>query len=129
MRKKFNETSKTGAIAWLLQRISAIVLFVLLISHYIGYHFLAKGYSEQSEQISFDKVKALMSSPLFNLIQFLFLSTALYHGINGIWMVIEDYISSRGWRIFLYSLLILVGISLLFVGTLTIMKVSSLGVK
>jgi succinate dehydrogenase hydrophobic anchor subunit len=44
-------------------------------------------------------------------------------------MVIEDYISNKGWRIFLYSLLILVGISLLFVGTLTIMKVSSLGVK
>ena len=127
MKKRLTETSKTGAIAWLFQRITAVILFVLLIAHYIGYHFLSKGISPGGDQISYKEVKSLMSSPFFNLLQFLFLITALYHGINGIWMVIEDYISNKGWRLFLYSLLIMVGISLLFVGTLTIIKVSSLG--
>lgn len=125
MKKRFNETSKTGAIAWLFQRITAVVLFILLISHYIAYHFLGRAHS--NNEIVYDKVKALMSSPIFNLLQFLFLITALYHGINGIWMVIEDYISNKNLRLFLYSLLIVVGVALLFVGTLTIMKVSSLG--
>ncbi len=127
MKKRLTETSKTGAIAWLFQRITAVILFILLIAHYIGYHFLSKGVTPGGKDITFKEVQGLMSSPFFNLIQFLFLLTALYHGINGIWMVIEDYISNKGWRLFLYSVLIIVGISLLFVGTLTILKVSSLG--
>lgn len=127
MKKRFNETSKTGAIAWLFQRITAVILFVLLMAHYIGYHFLSKGVAKGGKHITYNEVKTLMSSPLFNLIQFIFLLTALYHGINGIWMVVEDYISNKGWRIFIYSLLIIVGISLLFIGTMTIIKVSSLG--
>ena len=127
MKKRFNETSKTGAIAWFLQRISAVVLFVLLIAHYVGYHFLSRGYAPGGKQITYNEIKNLMSSSVFNLVQFIFLITALYHGINGIWMVVEDYVCHKGWRILLLSLLILLGISLLFVGTLTIIKVSSLG--
>ncbi len=127
MKKGLTETSKTGAIAWLLQRITAVILFVLLIVHYIGYHMLSKGVGkvDGAEQISYEKVKALMSSPFFNLIQFLFLISALYHGVNGLWTVIEDYVSNKGWRLFLYSLLVVVGISLLFVGTMTILKVGA----
>ncbi len=127
MKKRLTETSKTGAIAWLLQRISAVILFVLLIVHYIGYHMLSKGVGavNGAEQISYDKVKELMSMPFFNLIQFLFLISALYHGVNGLWTVVEDYVSNKGLRLFLYSLLVVVGISLLFVGTLTILKVGA----
>lgn len=127
MKKRLTETSKTGATAWLLQRISAVVLFVLLITHYVGYHFLSRGVAPGGKDISYSEVKSLMSSPLFNLMQFVFLLTALYHGINGVWMVIEDYIAHKGWRIFLYSILIVAGMSLLFIGTLTIFKVSTLG--
>lgn len=125
MKKRLTETSKTGAIAWLFQRITAVILFVLLIAHYIGYHFLSKGIAPGGDKITYKEVEGLMSSPFFNLIQFLFLFTALYHGINGVWMVVEDYVTNKGWRLFLYSLLIVVGISLLFVGILTILKVGA----
>lgn len=125
MKKRLTETSKTGAIAWLFQRITAVILFVLLIAHYIGYHFLSKGIAPGGDKITYKEVEVLMSSPFFNLIQFLFLFTALYHGINGVWMVVEDYVTNKGWRLFLYSLLIVVGISLLFVGILTILKVGA----
>ncbi len=120
MKKNFKETSKTGAIAWLLQRISAVILFVLLIIHFVTYHFIAQGVYPWKE------VVAKMQSPWFNLMQFIFLICALYHGINGVWMVVEDYVHGRFWRIFIFSLIIIGGSGLFFVGMLTIFKVSSL---
>jgi succinate dehydrogenase / fumarate reductase membrane anchor subunit len=120
MNKNFKETSKSGGLIWLLQRISAVVLFILLMSHFIGYHFIEHGI------VKYDEVIQEMKSPVFNLLQFLFLITALYHGINGIWMVAEDYMKRRGTRLFVFSVLVLLGLSLLFVGTLTIFKAGSL---
>lgn len=120
MKKNFKETSKTGAIAWLLQRISAVVLFVLLILHFVTYHFIAKGI------FPWETVVKKMQSPWFNLMQFIFVITALYHGLNGVWMVVEDYIHGKFWRILIFSLILMVGLSLLFVGMLTIFKVSNL---
>jgi succinate dehydrogenase / fumarate reductase membrane anchor subunit len=121
MRKNLKETSKTGAIAWLLQRISAIVLFIILIYHFVFYHFLSQGNAPAWAEIA-----AKMKSPWFNLLQFLFLTAALYHGLNGVWMVVEDYIHSRFWRLLIFSLILLVGTSLLFVGTLTLFKVANI---
>ncbi len=125
MNKNFKETSKTGGLIWLFQRLSAIVLFILLMAHFIGYHFIGKGV------VKYDEVISKMDSPIFNLIQFLFLITALYHGLNGIWMVAEDYMKRKGTRLFVFSLLIILGITLLFVGMLTIFKAGNLitGVK
>ena len=120
MKKNFRETSKVGAIGWLLQRISAVILFVLLIIHYVTYHFISKG------AIQYEDIVSKMKSPWFSLIQFLFLITALFHGLNGIWNVVEDYIHAKILRIILFSLLFTVALSLLFVGTLTIFKAGNL---
>jgi succinate dehydrogenase / fumarate reductase membrane anchor subunit len=119
MKKGYKETSKTGAIGWFMQRISAVILFVLLILHFVTYHFMSEG------AYTWRVVVEKMQSPWFNLIQFLFLITALYHGLNGVWIVVEDYIHAKGWRMFLYGLILTVGLSLFFVGMLTIFNVSS----
>lgn len=120
MKKDFKETSKTGAVLWLLQRLSAVVLFVILIIHFVTYHFISKGLTPWKDVVT------KMQSPWFNLFQFIFLVSALFHGLNGVWMVTEDYIHSRSWRFVIYSLILLVGLSLLFIGTVTIIKISSL---
>ena len=123
MKKNFKETSKTGAIAWLLQRISAVILFIILIYHFVVYHFLSSGKAPQWSEII-----AKMKSPWFLLLQFIFLTTALYHGLNGVWMVVEDYIHSKYWRLFIFSIIVLAAFSLLFVGISTLFKVASLKV-
>jgi succinate dehydrogenase / fumarate reductase membrane anchor subunit len=120
MKKKYNETSNRGAIAWLLQRISAVLLFFLIIFHYITYHFISTGAPE------WESVILKMQSPWFNLLQFLFLILALYHGFNGVWMVVEDYLHSKFWRILIFSIIIVLGSSLFFVGMLTIFKISAI---
>jgi len=122
MMKNFKESSKTGAVLWLFQRITAVILFVMLVYHFVFYHFVSKGIYPWKE------VVAKMQSPWFNLLQFTFLISALYHGLNGIWMVVEDYIHCKIWRMIIFSAIIIVGFALLFVGTLTIIKISSLNV-
>ncbi len=119
MKKTFNESSKTGAVAWLLQRLTAVVLFIMLLVHFVTYHFISNGV------FTWETVVKKMQTPWFNLVQFLFLITALYHGLNGVWMVTEDYIHSRFWRILIFCLILLVGTSLLFIGTLTIFKMAN----
>ena len=120
MKKDFRETSKTGAVAWLLQRVSAVILFVILIYHFAVYHILARG-----NPPAWNEVVAKMQSPWFALLQFVFLTTALYHGLNGAWMVVEDYIHSRYLRLFIFSLIVLAAVALLFIGTLNIFKMAS----
>jgi succinate dehydrogenase / fumarate reductase membrane anchor subunit len=123
MEKNFKQSSRSGAVAWLLQRISAVILFVLLLFHFLTYHFLTRGRS-----VDYQQVLERSQSWWFPLLQFAFLLTALYHGLNGVWSVLEDYTASRGWRLVWFSLLLTVGLALLFVGTLTIIKLYTLKV-
>ncbi|MCU0275750.1 MAG: succinate dehydrogenase, hydrophobic membrane anchor protein [Acidobacteria bacterium] len=123
MEKNFKQTSRTGSLAWLLQRLSAVVLFVLLLFHFLTYHFLTR-----TRAVEYRQVLERAQSWWFPLLQFAFLITALYHGLNGIWSVLEDYTTNKHWRLAWYCLLLTVGVVLLFVGTLTIIKLYTLKV-
>jgi len=120
MKKNFKETSKTGGTAWFLQRVSAIILFTLLMLHFITYHFVGSG------DVTYARVVEAMKSPWFNLIQFLFLITAIYHGFNGLWAVIEDYVHHKAWRMVLFGAVMTLALSLFFIGLLTLFKVANL---
>jgi succinate dehydrogenase / fumarate reductase membrane anchor subunit len=124
MRKNFKETSKTGAVSWLLQRISAVIVFVLLMIHFYTYHFLSQG-----KAVTYEQVVAKVSSWWFPLFQFIFLVTALYHGMNGVWAIVEDYPANRYARLFFYSVLFTAAVAFFFIGTLTIVKAAMLKVS
>lgn len=120
MNKNLKETSRSGAIIWFFQRVSAIILFILILAHFIGYHFVSDGV------IKYDEIIAKMRSPWFTLVQFIFLFTALYHGLNGIWMVAGDFMKRKFTRLTVFSLLIFLGLVLFFIGMHTIFKVGNL---
>lgn len=124
MNKNFKETSRSGALGWLLQRVSAVILFVLLLFHFITYHFLTS-----TRSVEYGQVLERARSWWFPLLQFAFLVTALYHGLNGLWSVLEDYTTNRYGRLAWHGLLLAVGLALLFVGTLTIFKLYTLKVS
>lgn len=107
-----------GAIAWFLQRVTAIYLFVFLIAHFVIMHFVGTG------EVTYETVAPRLSSPLWKAGDLLFLIFALYHGMNGVWQVLEDYVRSRSLRLFLYSLVLTLAIVLLVVGTITIFSVN-----
>jgi len=121
MKKNFKQTSRRGAIAWLLQRISAAIVFVLLMLHFVTYHFLSRGKAP-----AYGDVMAKVTSWWFPLLQLVFVTCALYHGLNGVWNIVEDYVSSRFWRLVCYGLILAVGLALFCLGTLTIVRIAYL---
>lgn len=120
MEKGIKETSKKGGVAWLLQRISAVFLFLVVIGHFVLYHFIKQGELKKVEILKYTRY------PWFSLIQFLFITAALYHGLNGVWTIVEDYVKGKLLRMILFSCIITVGVGLLFIGTLTIIRVSGM---
>ncbi|MCD6454769.1 MAG: succinate dehydrogenase, hydrophobic membrane anchor protein [Candidatus Aminicenantes bacterium] len=107
-----------GAMAWFLQRVTALYLFVFLIAHFVIMHFVGTG------EVTYETVAPRLSSPLWKAGDLLFLLFALYHGINGLWQVLEDYIRGRGLRLFLYAVVLTIAVVLLVVGTITIFSVN-----
>ncbi len=120
MEKNHLQSSKKGALSWFWQRISAILLFVILIFHFVIYHFISQG-----KAISYQQVMAKVEKYgiWFALLQFIFLFTALFHGLNGLFNICEDYLHKKWLRFLVYSLIVLLGLTLLFIGTLTIVKI------
>ncbi len=87
-------TSNSGAISWYLQRITGVILFFQVLFHFGVYHFV-----EGVANISYDLAIARLANPWWKTFEFSFLIFALYHGMNGIKMIIDDYITIPGWRI------------------------------
>ena len=99
---KYTGTGNNGTIAWVLQRISAIVLVIAL-----GYHLLGKLMTKAGGGIFEGSNSFLMAA------MWLFVTC---HAFNGLKMVTDDYVSRKGVRFILYLIywalaLIILGLS------------------
>ena len=70
----------TGGRLWLLQRLTAAFLIFLLAFHFFQLHFL-----QHAADITFLGTQARMERPLYYLTMVLFLITAAFHGVNGVY--------------------------------------------
>jgi succinate dehydrogenase cytochrome b556 subunit len=77
---------RTGLWNWFMQRISAAVLVVFLLAHFWVLHYAVVG-----EQITFERVFERLQSPWFIALDSALLAVAIYHGLNGVRMVILDF--------------------------------------
>jgi succinate dehydrogenase / fumarate reductase, membrane anchor subunit len=71
---------RSGSLAWLLQRVTAAFLVVVLAFHFFLLHFVHHPY-----QIEFAGTRARMSQWGYFLTMTLFLVTATFHGVNGVY--------------------------------------------
>ncbi len=111
-------TSNSGAIEWYLQRITGAILFFQVLFHFGVYHFV-----EGVGNISYDLAIARLANPWWKAFEFSFLVFALYHGMNGIKTIINDYVTSPGWRVAALTVLY-VGIFVIFMlGTIAIIVI------
>ena len=76
-----------GVWAWILQRITAALLLVLLGTHIAVLHFVPANLN-----ISFLGVAARMQSVLYLIIDSGLLAVGLYHALNGVRNVLFDYV-------------------------------------
>ena len=75
-----------GALAWFMQRLTAVLVLVFLGAHLWVLHFATIG-----KQVSFTNVSARLHSPWFVVIDGLLLATTVYHALNGTRTVIFDF--------------------------------------
>jgi len=102
---KYQSTKNSGANSWVLQRISGIVLVVLMIGHYILMH-----YSPESGK-SYEAVLARMSFSWYRIIDLVFVTLGMYHGLNGIWGIFRDFDLKPWLKISVVTILIVLGIA------------------
>ena len=85
------KTSSATAFSWFIQRITGILLAFFVIVHIDVLHF-GKEYF-----IDFNSVaQRLQSSGLWVVFYLFFIPVVLFHGLNGLWGVIQDYRPSPG---------------------------------
>ncbi len=107
-------TGDSGIRRWFYQRITGIFLVALLIIHFAVMHFIGTG------EVSYEAVAPRLSSPYWKTFDLAFLGFALYHGMAGLWVVIDDYVHRDTIRALLYSIIVFIGLCLLILGALTI---------
>jgi succinate dehydrogenase / fumarate reductase membrane anchor subunit len=110
-----------GAFAWFFQRISGIVLLLMLLTHFILMH-----YSGMTE-ITFDQIKVRLASPFWKIFDLCFLLLGTYHAINGFFMLLHDYVQNNTWRGILTGALWTLGLVMVVIGSLTIMRIGIAG--
>lgn len=96
-RYKYNGTGNSGSFSWLLQRISAVVLFVAIFYHFFG----------------------MVTGAYNGMVRFVLgcvLAFGTWHAVNGLKMILDDYVSSRCMRATLLIIYWVVGIVVLIQG-------------
>jgi succinate dehydrogenase / fumarate reductase cytochrome b subunit len=74
-----------GYVAWLLHRITGLGLALYLFMHIWVIHHISRG----PEQ--FNQVMGVVQSPLFHLMEVALLGAVVFHGLNGIRVILLDY--------------------------------------
>ena len=77
--------TRGGMWAWLLQRITAGVLLFGLTSHLVATHVMAIG------QLSDSNIGLRLASSFFVVVDVSLLAAGVFHGLNGVRMVMLDY--------------------------------------
>lgn len=82
-------------LRWFLQRITGLLLAVCLITHTVIIHF--SSHSPIDVNVVHDRLK----DTFWLVFYIIFLSSTLFHGLNGFYEVIDDYKPSHGVQILL----------------------------
>lgn len=80
--------------AWLFMRVSGVLLLVLALGHLAIMHLV-----HNVDEINFAFVAARYRNPLWRLYDWFLLILALVHGMNGLRILVDDYVRPPGLRI------------------------------
>ena len=104
MRTAVLDSSRGGMWGWLMQRVTAVVLIIGLLTHLVATHIVSLGH------LSYLNIDHRLGSTFFVVIDVSLLAAAIFHGLNGARMVVLDYwLKTRGSRVALTIALWLFG--------------------
>ena len=108
--------------SWYFFRISGVALIFLALIHVFLNHV-----TTDVSCTSYQLVAMRYTNPFWRLYDWLLLTLALLHGMNGLRVVIDDYVRSRGWRLTLQSVAGLVTLTYFMLGTITLITFQTAG--
>ena len=97
-------------------RLSGILLLFLAVGHVLIMHVLDTGV----DRVNFNFVAERWSSPFWRTWDWMMLALALLHGINGVRVIIQDYVRRPGWRLAWNWSFAVVGFTLFVLGTIIV---------
>ena len=101
--------------SWYYFRVSGVLLIFLVIIHLIIMHV-----SNNVACTTYTFVADRYANPFWRLFDWLLLTFSLTHGLNGLRIVIDDYISSARTRVVLLSLAAVLLVVFFMLGTITL---------
>jgi succinate dehydrogenase / fumarate reductase membrane anchor subunit len=102
--------------SWLFMRLSGILLLILAVGHVLIMHVLGGGV----ERVNFGFVAVRWKSPLWRTWDWMLLSLALLHGVNGLRTITLDYVRPAGARFAVTWFFNIVGFVLFVLGTVVV---------
>ncbi len=102
--------------SWLFMRISGVVLLFLAVGHVLIMHVLDEGV----DRVDFGFVAARWGSPVWRTWDWALLVLALLHGINGLRVIVQDYVRWPGVRFAVNMLFAIIGFGLFVLGTVIV---------
>jgi succinate dehydrogenase / fumarate reductase, membrane anchor subunit len=103
--------------SWYFFRITGLLLIFLAIIHLVIMHV-----SNDVSATSYQFVASRYANPFWRVYDLLLLTLALLHGMNGVRVIVDDYVRARGWRLAWLSFLGAVSATFWLMGTLTIVS-------
>jgi succinate dehydrogenase / fumarate reductase membrane anchor subunit len=101
--------------SWWFFRVSGVVLIFLVVIHLLIMHV-----TNDVSATNYDFVAHRYANPFWRLYDLLLLTLALFHGLNGLRIIGDDYIKSRGMRLAVVSTLFVIALFFWLLGTITI---------
>jgi succinate dehydrogenase / fumarate reductase membrane anchor subunit len=102
--------------AWIFMRVSGVVLLVMVLLHLVIMHII-----NNIEVINYHFVAQRYATPFWRTYDLVMLWLAFIHGLNGLRVLIDDYVGSRGWRLLSLASLYVLGFIFLALGSLVIL--------
>lgn len=99
---------------WWFMRVSGLVLVLLALGHLVIMHII-----HNVDTIDYAFVAARWATPFWRTYDWLMLTLALLHGLNGARVVVDDY-TRGGWRLFWQSTLWIVGLATFGLGSMVL---------
>ncbi|HJP66633.1 MAG TPA: succinate dehydrogenase hydrophobic membrane anchor subunit [Actinomycetota bacterium] len=101
---------------WVFMRVSGILLLVLAVGHVLIMHVLGDGV----DRVNFAFVALRWQSPFWQTWDWLLLSLALIHGINGLRTITLDYVRRPGVRVAINGFFAVTGVVLFALGSIVV---------
>lgn len=116
LRKTTKPTGDFEVKSWYFMRVSGVLILALVFIHLAFVHFIHK-----VATVNYNFVAIRWATATWRTFDVVMLVVALAHGVNGMRILIDDYIRPKGWRTFLLTSLYTVSALVLALGVIVML--------